>query len=174
MRRQYDDFTQLKIKDMSKAMSDMTYKYVDPEINRPTLVPASHYEKILGEIKEQYMSDITSMQFLNIMYNQLNALKQEDEKYFQQAMLCIDLKIKPSDLRLNERISLSMTQEMIEQRKQIEKKDFHLLDSDIINYYEDVKNDSSLHAEILKTTEENEYHQDNIFNNRLKHTDFER
>ena len=26
MRKQYDDFTQLKLKDMSKTISDMTYK----------------------------------------------------------------------------------------------------------------------------------------------------
>ena len=33
MRRQYDDFTQLKIKDMSKVISDMTYKYINEESN---------------------------------------------------------------------------------------------------------------------------------------------
>ena len=31
MRKQYDDFTQLKLKDMSKSISDMTYKYINPE-----------------------------------------------------------------------------------------------------------------------------------------------
>ena len=31
MRKQYDDFTQLKLKDMSKCISDMTYKYINPE-----------------------------------------------------------------------------------------------------------------------------------------------
>ena len=29
MRKQYDDFTQLKLKDMSKTISDMTYKYIN-------------------------------------------------------------------------------------------------------------------------------------------------
>ena len=46
---------------------------------------------ILDQIKEQYMGEITSRQFLTIMYNQLNALKKEDEKYFKQALLCIDM-----------------------------------------------------------------------------------
>ena len=45
MRRQYDDFTQLKIKDMSKSISDMTYKYINPETQAPTKVPPTHYEK---------------------------------------------------------------------------------------------------------------------------------
>ena len=43
MRKQYDDFTQLKIKDMSKSISDMTYKYINPETQAPTRVPPVHY-----------------------------------------------------------------------------------------------------------------------------------
>ena len=38
MRKQYDDFTQLKLKDMSKSISDMTYKYINPDTNAPTKV----------------------------------------------------------------------------------------------------------------------------------------
>ena len=106
MRKQYDDFTQLKLKDMSKSISDMTYKYINPETKTPTVVPATHYEKILDQITEKYMSDITSRQFLTIMYNQLLALKKEDEKYFNQALLCLDLNLNPKDLRLNEQIAI--------------------------------------------------------------------
>ena len=80
MRKQYDDFTQMKLKDMCKSMSDMTYTYINPDSGEPTKVPPSHYEKILEAVKENYMGEITSRQFLTIMYNQLNALKKEDEK----------------------------------------------------------------------------------------------
>ena len=93
MRKQYDDFTQMKLKDMCKNISDMTYTYINPETQEPTRVPAAHYEKILDQVKEQYMVEITSRQFLNIMYNQLSALKKEDPKYFNQALLCLDLGI---------------------------------------------------------------------------------
>ena len=55
------------------------------------------------------MEEITQRQFLTIMYNQLSALKKEDEKYFQQAMLCLDLGINPKDLRVNEQIALGYT-----------------------------------------------------------------
>lgn len=85
MRKQYDDFTQLKLKEMSKSISDMTYKYINQETQTPTKVPANHYEKILDQVTEKYMSDITSRQFLMIMFNQLSNLKKEDEKYFNQA-----------------------------------------------------------------------------------------
>ena len=84
MRKQYDDFTQLKLKDMSKSISDMTYKYINPETQTPTKVPSTHYEKILNQVTEKYMADVTSRQFLNIMYTQLNNLKKEDENYFHQ------------------------------------------------------------------------------------------
>ena len=90
---------------MSKVMSDMTYKYINPETQEPTKVPAIHYEKILDQVTEKYMSDITSKQFLTIMYNQLNSLKKENEKYFNKLLLCIDLDINPKDIRFKEKIS---------------------------------------------------------------------
>ena len=65
MRKQYDDFVQLKEKDMSKYISDMTYEYINPETNAPTRVPASHYEKILGKVREEYMADIISDEMLS-------------------------------------------------------------------------------------------------------------
>ena len=122
MRKQYDDFTQLKLKDMSKSISDMTYKYINPETDKPTKVPPAHYEKILDQVTEKYMADITSRQFLTIMYNQLNGLKKEDEKYFQQALICIDLGLNPKDLRIDEQIALEYTNEFLNERKQVLKK----------------------------------------------------
>ena len=139
MRKQYDDFTQLKIKDMSKSISDMTYKYINPETQTPTKVPPAHYEKILDQVTEKYMSDITSRQFLTIMYNQLSSLKKEDEKYFNQALLCMDLGLNPKDLRIDEQIAIEYTNDFIEDKKSIEKKDFHFLDKDIELFVKTVK-----------------------------------
>ena len=65
---------------MSKSISDMTYKYINPETDKPTKVPPAHYEKILDQVTEKYMADITSRQFLTIMYNQLNGLKKEEQE----------------------------------------------------------------------------------------------
>jgi len=135
MRKQYDDFTQLKLKDMSKSISDMTFKYINPETNEPTRVPSSHYEKILDQVTEKYMSDITSKQFLTIMYNQLNSLKKENEKYFNQALLCIDLGINPKDLRINEQIALEVTNGYIEDKKENEKRNFHFLSEGLEENY---------------------------------------
>jgi len=166
MRKQYDDFTQLKLKDMSKVMSDMTYKYINPETQEPTKVPAMHYEKILDQVTEKYMSEITSKQFLTIMYNQLNSLKKEDEKYFNQALLCIDLGINPKDLRINEQIALEVTNSYIEDRKENEKRNFHFLSDDIVESFDSSKNDPSLQAQIIRDSNKYEEREDEMLNHK--------
>jgi len=166
MRKQYDDFTQLKLKDMSKVMSDMTYKYINPETQEPTKVPAMHYEKILDQVTEKYMSEITSKQFLTIMYNQLNSLNKEYEKYFNQALLCIDLGINPKDLRINEQIALEVTNSYIEDRKENEKRNFHFLSDDIVESFDSSKNDPSLQAQIIRDSNKYEEREDDMLNHK--------
>lgn len=150
MRKQYDDFTQMKLKDMCKNISDMTYTYINPETGEPTKVPPAHYEKILDEVKEKYVGEIASRQFLNIMYQQLNALKKEDEKYFQQALLCIDMGINPKDLRVDEQIAISYTYDYMDDKQKIEKKNFHLLNQDIVNTFENSKNNPLIQREAIE------------------------
>ena len=149
MRKQYDDFTQLKLKDMSKTISDMTYKYINPDTQTPTVVPAGHYEKILDQVQEQYMGEITSRQFLVIMYNQLNALKKEDEKYFNQALLCMDMGLNPKDLRINEQIAITYINDYIEDKQKTEKKNFHMLSEDIVSNFEYAKSDPRLQSDVI-------------------------
>ncbi len=163
MRKQYDDFTQLKLKDMSKSISDMTYKYINPETQAPTKVTAVHYEKILDQVTEKYMSDITSRQFLTIMFNQLSSLKKEDEKYFNQALLCMDMGLNPKDLRIDEQIAIEYTNEFIENKKNYEKKNFHFLDTDIIDAYKEAKSDPSLQAQVVRESNRYEEHENNMF-----------
>lgn len=155
MRKQYDDFSQMKMKDMCKSISDMTYKYINPETQEPTKVPAGHYENILNQVTERYMADITSRKFLCIMYEQLTALKKEDEKYFTEALICMDMGINPKDLRINEQIALEYTNSYVEDTKQAKKKDYHFLSERIVDAYEDSKNNPRLQSEIVR--ESNKY-----------------
>ena len=164
MRKQYDDFTQLKLKDMSKSISDMTYKYINPETQAPTKVPPQHYEKILDQVTEKYMADITSRQFLTIMYNQLSALKKEDEKYFNQALLCMDLGLNPKDLRLDEQIALEYSNDFLEEKKASEKKDFHFMDKDIIASFDEAKNNPALQAQVVRESNKYEDRESNTSN----------
>ena len=163
MRKQYDDFTQLKLKDMSKSISDMTYRYINPDTQEPTKVPAVHYEKILDQVTEKYMSDITSRQFLTIMYNQLNALKKEDEKYFNQALLCMDIGLTPKDLRINEQIAIEYIDSFINDKKNYEKKNFHFLSSDIIEAYDEAKSDTRLQTMVVRDSNKLEDIEDSMF-----------
>ena len=163
MRKQYDDFTQLKLKDMSKSISDMTYRYINPDTQEPTKVPAVHYEKILDQVTEKYMSDITSRQFLTIMYNQLNALKKEDEKYFNQALLCMDIGLNPKDLRINEQIAIEYIDSFINDKKNYEKKNFHFLSSDIIEAHDEAKSDTRLQTMVVRDSNKLEDIEDSMF-----------
>lgn len=160
MRKQYDDFTQMKVKDMCKSISDMTYTYINPNTGEPTKVPPAHYEKILEQVKEQYMGEITSRQFLTIMYNQLNALKKEDEKYFRQALLCIDMGINPKDLRVDEQIAISFTDDYMEDKQKQEKKNFHLLSQDIVDTYNESKENPMIQARAIEVPDDIDKEQD--------------
>ena len=168
MRKQYDDFTQLKLKDMSKSISDMTYRYINPDTQEPTKVPAVHYEKILDQVTEKYMSDITSRQFLTIMYTQLSNLKKEDEKYFNQALLCMDMGLNPKDLRINEQIAIAYTYDFMCNKQKEEKKDFHFLNKDIAEAYQESKTNQDLQAYAVRTSNILEEQENN---NRNRHPD---
>lgn len=150
MQRQYDDFIKLKIKDMSKAISDMTYKHIDKETNKPTLVPPSHYEKLLDKVKEQYLDVTMQNKFLSIMYEQLKSLKSNDEKYFIEALICLDLGIKPNDMRINEQVALLKTRDYLEELQKGYKKKFNLLNEEIIDYFEEVKTDPEIQRESVE------------------------
>ena len=146
-----------------KSISDMTYKYINPETQSPTKVPPAHYEKILDQVTEKYMSDITSRQFLTIMYTQLSNLKKEDEKYFNQALLCMDLGLNPKDLRIDEQIAIEYTNDFIEDKKSIEKKKFHFLDNDIIEAFDEAKNNPALQAQVVRESNKFEDRENSMF-----------
>lgn len=150
MIRQFDEFTKLGLKDMSKKISDMTYLYVNPETKKPTVVPPKHYDKILSQVKEELTTSITRRSFLTVMYNQLKALREEEPKLFQEAFLCLEKGLKPTDLRINEDLALRLVSDMLDDRRNKDKKGFHLIDSEILDCFEDMKNDPSIHAQILK------------------------
>ena len=150
MRKQYDDFTQLKLKDMSKSISDMTYKYINPDTNAPTKVPPAHYEKILDQVTEKYMADVTSKQFLTIMYNQLNSLKKEDERYFREALICLDMGLNPKDMRIEEQVALNYASDFVVERQAQLKKDFHFLNEEITEAYRYGKEDRFIQSQLVR------------------------
>lgn len=44
MKKQFEDFQKMKIKEACKAIEDMTFSFINPTTKEPTFVPAKHYE----------------------------------------------------------------------------------------------------------------------------------
>ena len=150
MRTVYDEVLQMKPKELSKTMEDMTFKFKNPETKQPTRVPASHYEKELSHEIERAIVQTTNRQFLTIMYNQLNALKKEDPKYFFQALICMDNNLNPKDLRMPEQIAMNHTYDYIEEKQIQERKQFRFFNQDITNEYQRAISDPSIQAEYME------------------------
>lgn len=154
MNKNYDDFAKMKPKEMSKTISDMTYTYINPETNLPTIVPASHYEKILNKVREEVIAEETKRIFLSTIFNQLKALKDEEPKYFQQALICLDMGLNPKDLRQDELIALMLTNDAVDEKRDSLKKSFHLLDKEIVDIFNSYKENRDLHSVIIGSSSE--------------------
>ena len=112
------------------------------------------------------MSDITSRQFLTIRYTQLSNLKKEDEKYFNQALLCMDMGLNPKDLRIDEQIAIEYTNDYIEDKKSMEKKNFHFLSEDIVQSFDEAKNNPALQAQVVRESNRFEDKENDMFNHK--------
>ena len=107
------------------------------------------------------MADVTSRQFLNIMYTQLVNLKKEDENYFNQALVCMDMGVNPKDLRIDEQIALNYAYDYMTEKQNTLKKDFHMLDSDVIETFENAKNDKDIQSKAIRESNEVEDYRSN-------------
>lgn len=150
MRKFYDEFIQQKPKEMAKTLEDVVFKYINPETRQPTRVPATHFEKELGQEMEKAISQSVSRQFLSIMFSQLSSLKKENEQLFYEALICIDNNLNPKDLRIPEQIAINHTYNYIQQKQKIEKKEFHFFNQDISNEYNRAISDSNIQAEAME------------------------
>lgn len=99
----YNEIIKLKLKDLSKAMEDMTFLY------KETKVPSSHYEGILKETVEEDFADIVQTNVLNAYYSTFKNVLDENPREFILVLLCLQEKIKPSDLKACERLALNIS-----------------------------------------------------------------
>lgn len=150
MRTVYDEIIQQKRKDMAKTLEDITYKYINPDTQQPTKVPAGHFEKELGIEVERAINQAVSQKFLSIMYNELNALMKDNKELFYKALLCIDNNLNPKDLRISEQIALNHTYDYLVEKKTTEKKEFHFLNQDIAMEYRKAITDRDIQAQAME------------------------
>ena len=151
MKKQFDDFQKMKIKECCKAIEDMTYSYINPDTKLPTKVPAKHYETILNKTVEEFLEDSIRIEMLNNVYKQLVFLQQEYGKDFIRSLICLDMNIKPTELSTAENIALNGLYSHIMEQKEKQKKKFHLLDNEFIDKYNELLQDSELHAMIINS-----------------------
>lgn len=149
MNKQFDLFVKMKIKELSENISRMTYAYINPDTNEPTVVPAKHYKDILDQPVEVMVNDAVKKQFLSIMFKQMKALKEEEPVLFNETLLLMDIGKTPDALSLNEEAAIKMTAQNLVEDEKTMKKSFHLLDADILSKYEDTKDNSALMASLF-------------------------
>ena len=165
MRKFYDDFIQSKPKEMAKLIEDMTFKYLNPESQQPTRVPATHYEKELVQEIERTVSQAVSLRFLTIMYDQLNLFKKENEDLFYKALICMDNNLNPKDLRISEQIALNHAYESLQEKQVEEKRKFHFFNQDIVDEYRKGLTDPNLQAHAMEVSNFIEREEDRELNN---------
>lgn len=156
MNKQFDMFVKMKIKELCENISRMTYAYVNPETKLPTVVPASHYRNILDQPVEVMVNDQIKRQFLNIMYKQMKALKEEEPSLFMETLLLMDLNKTPDSLSLNEEAALKLTVDKLSELEKEKKKGFHLLDQNYLDSFNETKSNQELMAEIVGMKEPKE------------------
>ena len=64
--------------------------------------------------------------------------------------------INPKDLRVNEQIAISYTHDYMEDKQKTEKKDFHLLSQDIIDTFNESKDNPLIQAQAINYSKEQE------------------
>ena len=149
MNKQFDLFQKMKIKEVCENISRMTYAYINPDTKQPTVVPSKHYKDILDQPVEVLVNDQVKKQFLNIMFKQMKALKDEEPILFNETLLLMDLNKTPDNLELNEEAALKITATELVENEKTQKKKFHLVDNEYLNAYESTKNDSELMAQLF-------------------------
>lgn len=124
MKKQFEDFQKMKIKDACKAIEDMTFSFINPVTKEPTYVPAKHYEDILSKTVEQFLDENLKIEMLNNVYKQMVFLQKEYGKDFMKSLICMDMGIKPSDMSLVQTIALNETYEYVSKAQEEQKKEF--------------------------------------------------
>ena len=162
LNKQFDVFVKMKVKELCENISRMTYAYINPETEKPTIVPASHYRGILDQPVEVMVHDQVKRQFLNIMFKQMKALKEEEPTLFMQTLLLMDLSKTPDSLDLNEEAALKITANELVNLEKEQKKKFHLLDHEYLASYETTKDNDELMAELVGAKQEEQLYQFNF------------
>lgn len=104
MQKYYDEFSRLPIEKMAQKITDMTFSYQE------TQVPKKHYKDLLSKTVEEVIAGSVEVNLIDTYYKTIEQLlKQQNPKWLFQALLCFDVKIKPSTMSNAEYQALELT-----------------------------------------------------------------
>lgn len=131
MKTAYDEFNRFPVAKMAQTMSDMTFLYKEMR------VPAKHYKDLLGKPMAEMVEDSVSINLLNTYFKTLKTLLDENPKWFMQALLCLDLKITPINIKAEELQALELTFAKFQ-----EKKDKHI-STDYLELFRNIRDNGA-------------------------------
>jgi len=123
----YDDFSKLPLDKMAQEMENITYLY------KETKVPKKHYKEALSKGYEEMVEASVSVNLVNTIYTTLSALQKESPKLFYEALLSLDMGVKPSNITPAQYQAMEHTYSQYEQAKPK-----HMLDSCFTDIFTDV------------------------------------
>ena len=139
--KKYDEIVKQPCDKLAQTMSDLTYLY------KETKVPKAHYKKIMEETIEEQMTDIITMKMLDVYLKTLKQIIDDSPVLFLKSLICLEMKINPTNMRPQEQIALEMaTSFYMENKKSLKS----ILNEQITSVYKD-----TLENGILNTVQEN-------------------
>lgn len=128
MQKYYDDFSRLPIEKMAQKITDMTYSYQE------TKVPKKHYKDMLSKTVEEVIAGSVEANLIDTYYKTLEQLMKQNPKWLFEALLCFDVKIKPSTMSNAEYQALELTWANYQENKK-----FKTIDERWIDCFEFIK-----------------------------------
>lgn len=127
--KKYDEIIKQPCDKLAQTMADMTYLYNE------TKVPKSHYKKLMDETIEEQMSDIVTLKMLDVYLKTLKQIIDDSPILFIKSLLCLEMKINPTNMRPQEQIALNIaTQYYLENKKSMNS----FINDEIISIYKDI------------------------------------
>ncbi len=144
MRKVIEEFSKLSVDKMSQEMSDVTFMYKD------TVVPKTHYKRYLDEIVEEHLDEAIKLSLLDVYVKGIKRIIDDSPKMFFQALLCVDKKVNPCNMRPIELRALDNCYD-----KFINNGNKNYSDTEIAKLFDEIiKSTSPKISKIIITTEE--------------------
>lgn len=134
MQKYYDEFSKLPLEKMAQKITDMTFSFQE------TQVPKKHYKDLLSKTVEEVIAGSVEVNLIDTYYKTIEQLLKQNPKWLFQALLCFDVKVKPSTMSNAEYQALELTW-----AKFVENKKSKMVDERWIDCFESIKKNGAMY-----------------------------